>query len=323
MTRQRWGLVLRLLFSAILIGALARYAGSEAIVERLKSVPAYALVLAILLIATSFLFVTPRWTIILAAFGYRVRVRDLTGSVMVGFLFNQLLPTAVGGEVVRIWRARQLGVPLDVAIYSVLIDRASGVLVSLGWAAILLPFANPLSGKGSLGWILNAVAILGVAGGAVLWAIHRMPQPSSPALARLKTSVSKIWVSLDAIAGSPGKLVSVTVLACINQSLLVASVWLFASSFNLGLSLVDIALITFVSTVASTLPLSFAGWGIREAALVYLFSLYGVPPDIALAVSILYGVSIAIAAAPGALALIAGFKQSPEMHESVGETRNK
>ncbi len=323
MNKRRCSLLFRLLLSAILIGALAHHAGSEAIVERVRSVPWYTLVSAIVILGTSFLFVTPRWTLILAAFGHRVRVRDLTGSVLVGFLFNQLLPTAVGGEVVRIWRARQLGVSLDIAIYSVVVDRASGVFVSLVWAALLLPFASPLSGKGSLGWILNAVALLGVLGATVLWSIKRMSPPRSPILAQFQTSVSKIWTGLDAIVGSPGRLFSIAALACINQGLLVATVWLFANSLNPGLNLADIALITFVSTVAATLPLSFAGWGIREATLVYLFSLYGVSPDIALAISILYGVSVAIAAAPGALFLIPGFKQSPDMNGDLGETQNK
>lgn len=311
MDKRRWAFLFRLLISVALIGGLAYYAGSAAVVERLRSIHWSTLVLAVLILATSFVFVTPRWALILDAFGHRIRARLLVGSVLLGFLFNQLLPTAVGGEVVRIWRARQLGVPVDLAIYSILIDRASGVFVSLAGAALLLPFASPLHGKGTLGWILNAAAILGVVGCAALWWINWITSPRSPFLARLHMSLSKIWDGLEALFGNPAKMASVLALACINQGLLVATIWLFGSNWDLGLSLVDFALITSMSTLAATLPLSFAGWGIREGALVYLFGLYDVPPDVALAISILYGIAQSIAAAPGVLLLLGGgFKET-------------
>src|SRR5436190_1580449 len=41
-------------------------------------------------------------------------------------VFNQVLPTAVGGDVVRAWRCHQLGPSLAVAIRSVLLDRVCG-----------------------------------------------------------------------------------------------------------------------------------------------------------------------------------------------------
>jgi uncharacterized membrane protein YbhN (UPF0104 family) len=42
--------------------------------------------------------------------------------LFVGWFFNQVLPTAVGGDVARAWRYHQLGV-MGSAIRSVLLDR--------------------------------------------------------------------------------------------------------------------------------------------------------------------------------------------------------
>ena len=44
------------------------------------------------------------------------------------------------------------------------------------------------------------------------------------------------------------------------------------------------------------LPLSIAGWGVREGTIVALFALLGIEPASALAVSLLWGVAIAVSA---------------------------
>jgi uncharacterized protein (TIRG00374 family) len=292
-----------------LIAALAYHIGSTAILARLGSVHWHTVALAVLALATSFLFVTPRWTLVLRAFGYRVRARRLAGSVLLGFLFNQLLPTAVGGEVVRVWRARQLGVPLDVAIYSVIVDRASGVFVAFAGAMLLLPLARPHHGQDTLFWILMSIVIAGAIGGVILLAISRMELSRLPVPTRLHQSLLKGSDSLHALIRTPWATACLLTFACVNQGLPIVTIWLFGSDLNLGLGFADIALITMISTLAATLPLSFAGWGIREGALVYLFGLYDVTPSVALAVSILYGVAQTIAAAPGALLLLGRFKQ--------------
>lgn len=311
MDKKRWSLLLRSILSIALIAALAYHVGSAAILSRLASVQWHTVVLAVLILTTSFLFVTPRWRMILDAFGHRIPARQLVGSVLLGFLFNQLLPTAVGGEVIRIWRTRQLGVPLDVSIYSVLVDRASGVMAAFGGALLLLPFAQPREGYGTLMALLALVATAGAFGCIVLLVIGRVEAARSPIPTRLHQSLQTASSSLRALLGQPAAGAGILLFACINQGLPVATIWLFGRDLGLGLNAIDIAFVTLISTLSATLPLSFAGWGIREGALVYLFGLYGVPADVALAVSILYGVSQTIAAAPGALLLLGGFKQPP------------
>jgi uncharacterized protein (TIRG00374 family) len=309
MDRRRWSLLLRVLLSLALIAALVYHIGSAAILARLGSVHGRTVALAVLALAISFLFVTPRWAIILYAFGYHVRSKQLVGSVLLGFLFNQLLPTAIGGEVVRVWRARQLGVPLDVAVYSVLFDRASGVFVAFVGAMLLLPIGRPHHGQDRLFWILALIAIAGAIGCVILLAISRMEPSRLPVPAYLHQSVLKATDGLNTLIRTPWATICVLVLAFVNQGLPIIAIWLFGRDLSLGLGFTDIALVTMISTLAATLPLSFAGWGIREGALVYLFGLYDVSADVALAISMLYGVAQAIAGAPGALMLLARFKQ--------------
>lgn len=120
----RLGLIVRTLISVLLIVGMLYQIGSADVIGTLSTVlwPITALVA---ILASNVFFVTPRWQVILAALGYSIKMALLIGSVFLGFLFNQLLPTAVGGDVVRAGRAYDLGVPLAVAIYSVISELST------------------------------------------------------------------------------------------------------------------------------------------------------------------------------------------------------
>ena len=156
--KGRFGPIIRAILSISLIAALAYHIGSGEIIGRLRTVSWQALAGATLVLATSVFLVTPRWAVILSVLGFRTSWNALIGSVFLGFLFNQLLPTAVGGDVLRAWRAKQLGAPWETSIYSVLLDRATGVLISLLGAAALLPVASFHQGQARLEWVIAAAA---------------------------------------------------------------------------------------------------------------------------------------------------------------------
>ena len=58
-----------------------------------------------------------------------------------------------------------------------------------------------------------------------------------------------------------------------------------------------------VALLAMSIPLSFAGWGLREASLVPLLAMLGWSPETALATSVLAGITLFIGALPGLLVL--------------------
>jgi glycosyltransferase 2 family protein len=68
----------------------------------------------------------------------------------------------------------------------------------------------------------------------------------------------------------------------------VLSFYCFAISLNIELSIWIIGWIRSAMSIAIMLPFSFAGLGIREGSLVFLFSQYGVLPEVSLALSLLF-----------------------------------
>jgi len=51
-------------------------------------------------------------------------------------------------------------------------------------------------------------------------------------------------------------------------------------------------------------PISLAGWGVRESIMVTLFSMIGADKAAILAVAMLYGVTVIVASLPGAFVWI-------------------
>jgi glycosyltransferase 2 family protein len=298
--KRSFGSIIRAILSISIIGALVYHIGSGEIVGRLHTVTWEALAGATLVLATSVFFVTPRWSVILSVLGLRISWRALIGSVFLGFLFNQLLPTAIGGDVLRTWRAKQLGAPWEISIYSVLLDRATGVLFSLLGAAALLPVATFHQGQAQLGWVVAAVAgLLGI-GLIIMWAFSLFRHKPIPLFMGFHAALVGLHDSIWKFAKRPGAVLAIIVLAGLNQMLPVAAIFICAKAVGVSLPASDIALITFISTLAATIPISVAGWGIREGTLVYLFGLYGIRADTAFAVSILYGFALTLSSAPGA-----------------------
>ncbi|MBF0247192.1 MAG: flippase-like domain-containing protein [Alphaproteobacteria bacterium] len=62
--------------------------------------------------------------------------------------------------------------------------------------------------------------------------------------------------------------------------------------------------------LVQTLPISIAGWGVREGAMVTLFAFAGVSADSALALSLLFGVAIAVTSLPGAILWVLSGKRT-------------
>jgi uncharacterized membrane protein YbhN (UPF0104 family) len=309
--KRRFGPIIRAILSISLVAALAYHIGSGGIIAHLRAVSWEAVAGATLVLATSVFLVTPRWAVILSVLGFRTSWKMLISSVFLGFLFNQLLPTAVGGDVLRAWRAKQLGAPWETAIYSVLLDRASGVLISLVGAAALLPLGSFHKGQAHLEWLIAAVAGLLGFGLVIIWALSLLRRMPIAPLAGIHAWLARLHDKIWAFGKQPGATSVVIVLATLNQLLPVAAILIFAREMGISLPALDLALITFISTLAATVPISIAGWGIREGTLVYLFGLYGVRPDTAFAVSILFGFALTLSSAPGALFILRARPEPP------------
>jgi uncharacterized membrane protein YbhN (UPF0104 family) len=295
--------ILRLFVTAGLLWALATrldLARAEEIIRH-ASLPLLAAALAALF--ATVLANAARWRIILVAAGPAPQTRNLLKLVFIGLFFNQVLPTGIGGDAVRAWRCRRLGVGLGAAVRSVLLDRASGYLVTLGIYAVSLPILIRVLPDARERAAIVAVFGAGLCGFFLFATADFLPArisrwPILGALAELSRDGRRLFAHPARCAGVLG-------LSALTVAFPILAFMLIGRSLGVTLSFGTWLVVVPPVTLVQLLPVSLAGWGIREVGLVIVLGGFGVPAEAALAVSVLMGLSLVVLGLPGGLVWLA------------------
>jgi uncharacterized membrane protein YbhN (UPF0104 family) len=243
-----------------------------------------------------------RWQILNANLGIDVPWRRCFELILIGIFFNQALPSSIGGDVVRVWRLTRLGVRAGQAIASVVIDRTIGfltlVLIIGGSLVLLLERLTDATARASLGALVVA-SLLGL--GALMLAAGPLRRMSERARWRPLVFVLSLLITLRETIRRPSALWRLLGLSILIHVITVLVVYALASGLGVALSFLDCLLLVPPIMLVTTLPISVAGWGVREGAMVVGLGFLGVTASDALAVSICLGLLLLIVGGVGGL----------------------
>ena len=168
MPKNRLILIAKLAVTGLLIAVVLRGVAFDEVAARLSRLaPAPVIAAAVLIAFQMMLIVTWRWQQIVAAIDGAAPFVRLLRIVVISLFFNQVLPSTVGGDGMRIWFLRGMGRTIGVAIRSVVIDRLIGFfgLLLLGFGGSLYLMAR-IEEPGPV-WVVALVSL----GGLVLIAL--------------------------------------------------------------------------------------------------------------------------------------------------------
>jgi uncharacterized protein (TIRG00374 family) len=249
------------------------------------------------------LVVAWRWQLILSAETASPGFITLLKIVFVGLFFNQMLPTGVGGDAVRAWRCSRLGIGLGPAVRSILLDRACGYLILVVLYAAGLPtLLHALPDARQRGVVLG-VFVVGLFGFLALLSLDRLPRPILHL--RLVTPFAELSRASRRLFTDPGRCGAVLALSIVTIALTVLAFKFVGDAVGGRLSLGSWMMVVPPVTLIQLVPVSLAGWGVREAALVVALGWFGVPAEAALAISLLVGFSAMLVGLPGGLIRLA------------------
>ena len=205
--------------------------------------------------------------------------------------FNQILPSTVGGDAVRTWLlARDQG-GWRVPTYSVLIDRLAGVLVLALLVIFCLPWSFVLINNAT-GRVALLVLGFGSIGACMVFL--------ALGFIRLRR-LDRWWVTRQLVAsasmarvalGSASSGVPIIAYSLLMHALSATAAWCLAKAVAAPLEWSQALLLVFPVLLIATIPLSIAGWGTRETAMVLAFGYAGLPESDGLIVSVLLGITI-------------------------------
>jgi uncharacterized membrane protein YbhN (UPF0104 family) len=228
-----------------------------------------------------------RWREIVAVCGASLTVPTALRFTFIGQFFSQVLPSTVGGVAARLGLLARSGAGWPIAIYSVFIDRVVGVAVLALLVAVCLPWTlqlvhDPLAQAGlvviGIGALFAAAVFLAL-GTPNLWLMERWWITR-----HLATASRLAWKLCRSAAG-----LRVAPIAFVVHFLTVVAAWGLAHAVHASIDLVQILFVVLPVVLLSTIPVSIAGWGVRESAMVMAFGYAGLAESDGLIVSLLYG----------------------------------
>lgn len=230
------------------------------------------------------------------------------------YFFNNFLPSAIGGDVYRVYRTMTPGVARSRAVSAVLVERAVGFIVMMAIGAIgaLLLVRTSELARWFL-WGAAGVAACGLLGSALL-AVGRTP--------RLRSLVARVaWLepvraNLRRVLRRRVEWVGLVAASCVFQALAIAAIWFAFGAVGGPVSIATAAVITAAAGIASVLPISISGLGVVEGSIVGTAVAAGSEYDAAvLAALVVRMTSLVVGAGCGLLYLVEGSGEKPPSPE--------
>jgi uncharacterized membrane protein YbhN (UPF0104 family) len=297
--RRLTSIVAKIAVSFALLWLVSRGIDVDALAGRVSRLSPVWLFVSVLAGLAQILLQAPRWRAAVLAAGTELGLLQAFRYCMIGMFFNQGLP-ALGGDAARIWLlGRRSG--WRSATYSAIVDRGFGFLALAALIVASLPFSlNSMSE----GFVRSAVVALGC--GALVCALcfvslglFRWPWLERFALfhhlhscAALAARLLFNWRSGPWIAAAS---IGIHALSPVAAYAAGRSIQAEASFVQMLLLVPPVMLITM-------LPVSIAGWGLREASMTIVFTSAGLAQADGFLLSLLIGIAqLAVGVIGGAL----------------------
>jgi uncharacterized protein (TIRG00374 family) len=318
-----WKFWLRLLISAGLLVVLvfkARNLG-DIVPHRHHMRTALLLGAAVLVTLIGVVLSAWRWQRVLAVFDVDVKLSTLTSHYLAGLFVGNVLPSTIGGDVLRISRVSNNTGSTTTAFASVALERLTGFV-----ALPLLVFVGFLLKPSLLdednAWI--ALLVAGITLGALSLILIVTGHPRLAGRFADNTNwtrfIGAIHLGVDNLRRRPRMAFSVLLTAVIYQASVVVAVALVFRTLDLPVPIA--AAFSFVAAVAmvQVLPLSFNGLGVREGMLVLFLVPLGVSRGQAIAAGLLWFASMLIVSMCGFPSFASGNRQGRTNESLSAET---
>ncbi len=231
-----------------------------------------------------------RWTFAVKVFGWPLPFPTALRLYYEGLFFNQVLPSTIGGDAVRMYRCNRAGMPVGAAVNGVLLDRVGGVSGLL----ILVALSQPLAWQRlpDLGPRVALAVILFAGGAAIATLLLMASLPDRWRRWRLIAGVADLSDGTRRMYRSAALVTPVLGLSLAVQIITVLAVFVLARDLELPVSFYDCLVLVPLVFLAATIPVSVAGWGVREGAMVTALGLVGVSVSGAVTVSVIFGLGL-------------------------------
>jgi glycosyltransferase 2 family protein len=232
-----------------------------------------------------------RLTLIFAVQDVRLSYPQAVHLTFIGYFFNNFLPTAVGGDLVKAYCSYRISNEKFKSFISILMDRVFGLMMF-----VLIPSVTVLFLMGKLDPIIPTI-VYGILLLAVIFTVFFFNKGLAKKFSFVVNLLNKIklgdklrllYEGIHGFRSHKGMIAKVSVLSLLAQFLSIGAIYFFIRALDSDISIFYLLLLTPIVHLMSMVP-SINGLGVRESAFVYFFKgSIGVPAASALAILYLF-----------------------------------
>ena len=301
-------LSLKIALTVSLVAWIGSRADWQNIGAMLAAADAWLVLAALAVQALSFALLNVRWWSLLTHLAPDVRLRDTAGSFYLGLFANNFLPTGMGGDVVKILRMRSRKLSGKRLLAASIMDRTIGLAGAMIIGVTALSVSESALLQGAPQGLLLAILITIPAAFAIFYST-----PIASLLKRLEArfkghrTVTELMLTLDQLQSfrhASGPIMRALVLTLVLQFLVALCYYLLGLALGAQLGIFTYLVMIPVLFVASNLPISIGGLGVRESMFITLMLASGMQQQTAIGISVLYLAALLALTLPGGFMLL-------------------
>jgi uncharacterized protein (TIRG00374 family) len=310
--KHRWALPLRIAVSLVMLAILywrfPHFEWSEIVPEWNRATGLWligALIMTFLAIVLS----AVRWQAVLRAMGISAKLRRLVPLYFAGQFVSNVLPTTIGGDVLRVSRlSKDNGEPAD-TFASVVLERLTGwlVLPLITFFGLLInPELRDLDDASAIAMFIAAGTLIALIAVLVI-ADHPRLGGRFSSTEGWRRFVTAVHEGVTQLRQRPLAAIGVVVTGLMYQVVLCIAALMVAAALGFGwLGLTPVLAFFPAVLIAQVLPIGIAGLGVREGAFVLFLTPLGVPAEQAVALGLVLYILNLIVSLVGAPAFAVG-----------------
>jgi glycosyltransferase 2 family protein len=271
----------------------------DAIVHMRTAIPIY-LGMAFLLLMVQMVCGALRWIQWIKIAGLHPPIGKFISVFTAGSFINSAVPGGIGGDAMRVWMTVRHGATLKVSMYIILLDRIVSIV---GIGLLVLSFgAIRFFVIGATPQPIDMIALM-VASGAVGAMIFLILL--NPLLVRCPFKLPRIFTiprELSRLMGDiihyPRKALFLGLFLMLTHIFTILALLCLAKAMHVAITAFDIFSSVPSALMLASIPITPGGWGVREGSMVLMLKQFGVTAEVALSMSVLFGLFLILSHLP-------------------------
>lgn len=301
-TKKIFSLILRLVITCAIFFLVFRKVDMQGVFATMTQANMWLLVVAVLFQLLSTFIASFRWKLVMQRLGFGQDFIFYLRSYFKGSFFNQGLPTSIGGDALRVIDVARNGHRKRDAFYGVAVDRGLGLVGLLIFNLLANAFAPELLPR-NVYLALNVLVLMGITGFVVFYYLNRIKLLEqwvpTRVLLRISERLATVLCDIPAVLKH-------TVFSLFIHLMALLSMYFIGRGVGLEFDLLTYMVVVPPVILLTIVPISLAGWGVREGGMIGLFTLLGADLTLVLSMSIIYGLILIITSLPGLVVYLTG-----------------